>query len=804
MRSRGVPGVILAVATACSQQHPPNSVVIHPPSAQSAVVPVTHDQNTYIALDAIRPLSASRNFAQISQLVAQRSAPQAVAAVAQVLATLDPNDPELPRWHLYLGYAYRREMEFAQALAHFSSAAGTKWPLTEYAQFGAAQALLSLGRLNEALLALDEIQAEPPLSQSVNLLRAQIWSQTGQLQRAIPVWRDYLATTPTTDPERSRTSLLLAESLISIASKQDGMSFEPLQPRLLDGTLKEAFERLEPSVLRGLDVAGIERAAQLRRSLVGILMAGEPVAQEQCVISDQLGGLELLVEQRQWLDAQPIAESLVAQMNSRKETYSRAYCRVVFALAQILQARGKGDEAAVRFDEVADHCLEPEDLVARALFQSTRRDSQQHNWPRVIARSEALQSRFPHHRLADDARLRAANAYLELGSESKFIELILKMPEDFEAGDQVPEAMFGLVLRRLTRGDWSGAAAVLSAMSKVPSISQQQDAEQAERWMYFSARVKLQLGQRDQALELLERIVRLRPYSYYMLLARSQLEELAPERLQLGVSDGLRDAVLGPFQVPYRPELDVPGFARALQLMAVSEVSAGNSELRQLGLNQEVESQLLWAKAYFESASGNLKASQRIVRERFAGWTRFWPTGAWTGGWTLAFPRPYLEIVQSEARRAGVPVPLVYAIMREESMFDQRAVSSADAHGLMQLILPTAQRAAKEVGLSVSAAALKRPEVNITLGCQVLKDLRQRFPRHPVAVIAGYNAGPGRPIRWLKERPDMDFDIWVENIPITETRTYVKHVLASWATYAWLYSRDDRSSDVHITRRISP
>ena len=66
--------------------------------------------------------------------------------------------------------------------------------------------------------------------------------------------------------------------------------------------------------------------------------------------------------------------------------------------------------------------------------------------------------------------------------------------------------------------------------------------------------------------------------------------------------------------------------------------------------------------------------------------------------------------------------------------------------------------------------------------------MTDRFKQNPVLAIPGYNAGPGRPLRWLRERPHMDFDVWVESIPYSETRRYTKRVLASRAAYAYLYA----------------
>jgi soluble lytic murein transglycosylase len=136
----------------------------------------------------------------------------------------------------------------------------------------------------------------------------------------------------------------------------------------------------------------------------------------------------------------------------------------------------------------------------------------------------------------------------------------------------------------------------------------------------------------------------------------------------------------------------------------------------------------------------------------------------------------------------------VYAIMREESAFDPAAESPAQAYGLMQMIVPTAREYAKVAGLPWDPESLKRPAISIALGCRMLGDLTRKFDSNPLLAVPGYNAGPGRPRRWLRERPGLDFDVWVELIPFEETRRYTKRVLSSRAVYAFL-SHPERASE---------
>jgi soluble lytic murein transglycosylase len=769
------------------------------PDASAGKPPAT------LSLDAVRPISARPVFTSLSQAVEQGNDRRALQSVRDQLRAVDAPAPELQRLHLWLGYAYRKRDNVVQALFHFEEASRVDWPLVGYAQWRSAECLVALGRAEEGLRRLTELKANGPLGAAADLLRAQVYAQTGRVAQAIPLWRTYVARTPVGDPERSRVGLMLAEAIVGLSGAQGSASATAFREgetsASVDTLQQEAFALLDPLQNRTLDADAQERALDLRSRLISIVFAGRPGQQQQCKLTDRINEAEALVEQRELNRALAAVESVLAQFQP-EERFSLPACRALFLMAQSRLLKGESTAAAAAFDNVADHCVAPDDLVARALFQSGRRQLDTHDAPRAIARFEELQRRFPQHRLADDARLKSANAYLELGSESKFVDLVLHMADDYPEGDQVPEGLFLLALHRMIKSDWSGAASVLATLGQLPRITNHDDPEQTERQQYFAARAQLEQGQTEQALSAFERLVRERPFSYYMLLANSRLSELDAARAQRALGAGDSGPGNSPFEIPFRAELSEPGFTRAMELMALGEMEAAGAELHAMKLPKELELQLLWARASFEAAAGDLKGSQRIVRERLRGWPRLWPTGAWEGAWKLAYPQPFYEIVRRESARTAVPIALVYAVMREESLFDQDAVSFADAHGLMQLIVPTAQRAARQLGMSVNARALKRPEINIALGCQVLKSLLDRFSNKQALAIAGYNAGPGRPARWMKERPDLDLDVWVETIPFSETRTYVKHVLASSAVYAWLYDHERTASPPQLPRRL--
>jgi soluble lytic murein transglycosylase len=126
---------------------------------------------------------------------------------------------------------------------------------------------------------------------------------------------------------------------------------------------------------------------------------------------------------------------------------------------------------------------------------------------------------------------------------------------------------------------------------------------------------------------------------------------------------------------------------------------------------------------------------------------------------------------------------LVHALIRQESMFDINAKSSAGALGLMQIMPSTAQHLAKRSGITYNKAWLTaNPKYNITLGSYYIAQLINRYDGSYPLAIAAYNAGPGRVDAWLKNfgdprKGDVDLIDWIELIPIYETRNYVQRVM---------------------------
>jgi len=152
---------------------------------------------------------------------------------------------------------------------------------------------------------------------------------------------------------------------------------------------------------------------------------------------------------------------------------------------------------------------------------------------------------------------------------------------------------------------------------------------------------------------------------------------------------------------------------------------------------------------------------------------------------------PILEtpVVQTGFSKISPEIPLVLAIIRQESAFFSRAKSHANAQGLMQILPSTAKKVAKLLQVKFSSERLiSDPKYNMKLGQAYLAKLIEEFEGSYVMALAGYNAGPGRALKWAKKYGSPRGKVfntidWIEIIPFKETRNYIQRVLENLQIY---------------------
>jgi len=323
------------------------------------------------------------------------------------------------------------------------------------------------------------------------------------------------------------------------------------------------------------------------------------------------------------------------------------------------------------------------------------------------------------------------------------------LPEDASDG-QVQEWR---VRAALWAGDFHRAAAWIAELS--PTLAAQ------PRWRYWHARAVAATEGAAAAAPWYAEIAGMR--DYYGYLAADRLQQ--PYNLNIHPSADDADA-----QATLAAE---PGMLRAHAL---------------LECNQTDDAGIEWA-AVMTAAKPALKVQAAHLAAHWGWYAQTIATLAQAGEWddlALRYPRPYPAIVAEASKESGVPVDWLYAIMRQESLFRRDAVSRADARGLMQMQPATAAAVSRRWNLPPPARdSLFEPSVAVKLGALYAHELLDRYGGQLDQALAAYNAGPMSVARWLPGRT-LDADIWIENIPYTETRGYVQHIVEHIVAFATL------------------
>jgi len=158
----------------------------------------------------------------------------------------------------------------------------------------------------------------------------------------------------------------------------------------------------------------------------------------------------------------------------------------------------------------------------------------------------------------------------------------------------------------------------------------------------------------------------------------------------------------------------------------------------------------------------------------------------------VIFPLDHWALIRKHALANKLDPCLMAALINQESAFDPRIRSSAGAIGLMQVMPSTGRQYARKLGLKrYGTASLTRPEINIQIGMVCFADALRRSG-DVTRALAGYNAGEQRVVRWDAERPGLEMEEYIDDIPFPETQTYVKKILGTAEDYRRLYGEGAR------------
>lgn len=718
-------------------------------------------------LAVAKDLERSKDFAGAASFVARSTPPDMPAA-------------DRCAWDFVAGRLYAAAGSLPEATAAFDRASAPTCPLAGYAKLRGAQATARRGAADDAIARARSVPVELPAQDEVKLVLAESFAAKGDRAQALPLWRAWLSA----NPHGARwvdTSVRIATAFL------DGVDGPA------DAHAREALDLATKVVVEAPKLADASGATQARARAVALLRTRDPS------VTDALGDVDRARQAQAWLDqGEPTRAYELANQAVLGAKVGASVCRAAQVRASAAaKVKSKPDAWA----EAVTACDKDEQLVTVLYTGAKARAGKD---PKTaIDWFGRLEQRFPSHRLADDARYRAALLTVQ-GTEDERArgeEMLRTLPDTYPSGDMRGEALFRLALAKMQKGEWAAAVPSLDRILELePDDRHWATAGRAE---YFRARAAAALGDKEGEKAHLTRVIDRHPLAYYMLLAHARLAGIDAPLAAKTLKDAVQRDAAGTFPSHPLAVLGSAGVLRGARLLEVGELDLAKREFLTAGATSEgAESEAVWAIGALYNQAGLPEIGHQFSRGRLTDHLAHYPEGRWRVPWEVAYPRAFEPLVVKACEKNAIPRPLTWAVMREESSFIADVKSHANAIGLMQLVSGTAKWIGTGANLPWDDASLKKPEISIELGSRLLGKLRTTHG-HPALAIGAYNGGSGAMERWVTGRSSDDVDLFVELVPWDETRNYVKRVLSSQAAYAYLYDASTLGEPLGLPLRLA-
>lgn len=431
---------------------------------------------------------------------------------------------------------------------------------------------------------------------------------------------------------------------------------------------------------------------------------------------------------------------------------------------RLAMTRGRETEAIEEFRALS---TSPRPQIgAGALERWARLRERQGRMGDVATLQRWLVERYPTTPEAADVLFFRGDARHDRNELDVAVAAYLRLIETAPSQDRAGLASMRVGQIHLLRGRYMRAAEQYEAyLASFPNGRRWQEAS------YWAARVRLALGDTTRSRQLVSRLRRDDPLSYYTVLAA----DLTGEDFRLNLAADEASSPTPPWLLEGIEHVDL---------------------LRAAGLDEGEMAEIdrLTARARTDEAAMYSLAEALIERDHTILAINMGHQLRRDGvPWTLRlariiYPWRYRDVFEREAHENGLEPYLIAALARQESAFDPDIRSVANAVGLMQLLPSTATEVARRNGPEdLREELLEVPDVNVHLGTRYLADLLQRNQGDITRFLAGYNAGQRRVLRWREFAEAADPLTFTERIPFAETRNYVKAVRRNVAIYRALY-----------------
>ncbi len=377
-------------------------------------------------------------------------------------------------------------------------------------------------------------------------------------------------------------------------------------------------------------------------------------------------------------------------------------------------------------------------------------------------------------------------AYLVAVGDAGGLELYRELFQTAQSADDQRAMLWRAGVAALRDGQLERALTNLRAL-----VDRRPSDDLALAATYWLAVAHARTGASDAATRALRGLAGRRPYHYYGLRAAARLEELAPGIV--GAPPEL--AIFSPLSIGSESRQRAE-FKAAMALARAGLTADAAGYLRRLLESRQRDRGLALLAARTSASAGQHASVARIVVNHFGTFLQRPARDLPADFWQLVYPRPFWDAVQTAATSHGVDPVLLLSLMRQESRFDPNARSAAGAIGLLQVMPYTAASFARRAGVAdiltehgVDETALAEPAVNLAIAARLNGDLLALFDDALPPVVASYNAGEDRVALWWQTAQDQREDFFIDTIPYSETRRFVREVLANYAAYQRIYGR---------------
>ena len=413
---------------------------------------------------------------------------------------------------------------------------------------------------------------------------------------------------------------------------------------------------------------------------------------------------------------------------------------------------------------------------ARALSRADRDDDAIRWYRRVVAE-------FPGTAWAQEAQFLTGWLEFNRGHYQAAIAPLEVALARYPRSKWVDDSLWFLGMAHYFLGEWEPARIQLARLAR------RGGALEAGKGGYWLARIDERGGARPAAIAGYTRTVTQFPFSWYALLARARLARLGAPVPPFGTAE----------PAPRGPKLA----ATVDELLANDLVIRRADQLIAAGLGSEAGDELSRnERAFLKRHDRGAAFAMLLDRYRKAGnFYRPWMLAVSYSGsaldgpadadarrwWENAYPRAYRELIEQYQALGANPEGYLYSIMRKESGFNPHDLSYADAQGLLQMIPATTRRVAKQLQIPYDPGRLYEPAYNIQTGSWYIGHLLQKFKGQVPIGAGSFNSGPRPVMKWVDQYGDREIDEFVELVPYTQTREYMKKVTENFARYQYLY-----------------